>query len=179
MEADWEIEIGGEAPIIDAYWSGLVDLRAAPAKVSKLAECGRLPGLADALIRLNSAGSPVWTSKTDVFEADNVDPFEVDGVDCCDGSGVSCYIDLLPREERWRNHSDAVRDCEQICDRLHAIELRGCRVDLIIRRAHFSASAEGFGVTAYLTGCYMDLDKTTTTLSACLKALVGALMPGP
>ena len=32
MEADWEVEIGGGAPVIDALWPGFVDLRAARAR---------------------------------------------------------------------------------------------------------------------------------------------------
>ena len=27
MEADWEFEVGGEAPVIEASWEGFIDLR--------------------------------------------------------------------------------------------------------------------------------------------------------
>jgi hypothetical protein len=27
LEADWEFEVGGDAPVIDALWPGFVDLR--------------------------------------------------------------------------------------------------------------------------------------------------------
>ena len=27
MEADWEVEVGGGAPVIEAFWPGFVDLR--------------------------------------------------------------------------------------------------------------------------------------------------------
>jgi hypothetical protein len=30
MEADWEFEVGGDAPVIDALWPGFVDLRLSP-----------------------------------------------------------------------------------------------------------------------------------------------------
>src|SRR4051812_38986462 len=53
MEADWEFEIGGDAPVIEANWKGFVDLCAHPERVSELTECGELPALAEALVRLN------------------------------------------------------------------------------------------------------------------------------
>ncbi len=30
MEADWEFEVGGDAPVIEAHWPGFVDLRQNP-----------------------------------------------------------------------------------------------------------------------------------------------------
>ena len=36
MEADWEVEIGGGAPVIDACWDGYVDLRFNPRMDSSL-----------------------------------------------------------------------------------------------------------------------------------------------
>jgi hypothetical protein len=70
MEADWEFEVGGdatvpEAPIIDACWSGFVDLQSAPERARLLPEASQFPALADALVKLNGVGSPVWTSKCD------------------------------------------------------------------------------------------------------------------
>ena len=54
MEADWEVEIGGDAPVIDAQWPGLVDLRANPERVCEIAEASAFPPLADLLLALNS-----------------------------------------------------------------------------------------------------------------------------
>jgi len=67
MEADWEVEIGGGAPIIDACWDGLVHLQTAPERAAELPEAADLPRLAEALVRLNAPRSPVWTSKCDVW----------------------------------------------------------------------------------------------------------------
>ena len=38
MEADWEIEIGGDAPVIEAHWFGFVDLRIEPSRANELPE---------------------------------------------------------------------------------------------------------------------------------------------
>ena len=41
MEADWELEIGGDAPVIEAHWTGFVDLRADPSEPA----ISRKPGI--------------------------------------------------------------------------------------------------------------------------------------
>ena len=46
MEADWEVEIGGDAPVIDACWEGFVDLRRAPERAGAVAGSAELPALA-------------------------------------------------------------------------------------------------------------------------------------
>ncbi len=47
MEADWEVEIGGEdgdsAPIIDALWPGFIDLRRFPDRVAEITEAAGFP----------------------------------------------------------------------------------------------------------------------------------------
>jgi hypothetical protein len=81
MEADWEFEVGGEAPVIEALWMGFVDLRQHPERARELPEAAGFPALAAALQALNAPGSPVWTSKCDTWpmvEPDQVDPGELD-----------------------------------------------------------------------------------------------------
>ena len=168
MEADWEFEIGGDAPVIEAYWSGFVDLRSEPERASELSECGELPGLADALIKLNAAGSPVWTSKVDVFAPDCIDPDEMGALPAEAGHAIACYIDLLPRgEEVWRLPAGAERSCKQICARLRAVQLGGCRVDIVVRRA-IVGDVDGLAATAYLTACGAEPDEAKTRLMQCL-----------
>jgi hypothetical protein len=38
MEADWEVEIGGGAAVIEAEWPGWIDLRKQPERASEIAE---------------------------------------------------------------------------------------------------------------------------------------------
>src|ERR1700741_1109000 len=158
MEADWEIEIGQEAPIqqapiqqgliqqgliqeapiIDACWPGLVDLRTNPERVRELPEVHQLPALADALVRLNATDSPVWTAKCDVWPVAEpcaeFDRFELDSPVEAAVHGLACYIDLLPVSE-WVLPEKAIASCENLCARLRSVPLRCCRVDLVIRRA--------------------------------------------
>ena len=102
MEADWEFEVGGDAPIIEAHWPGFVDLREHPHQARELTEARQLPGLADALARLNAPSSPVWTSKTDVFDPGSLDTDELDATREEAKHAIACYIDLLMRsDQQW------------------------------------------------------------------------------
>jgi len=116
MEADWEVEIGGDAPVIDACWDGFVDLRFNPRMDSSLppdtyrkrahglAESANLPGLAEALAQLNGLHSPVWTSKCDVWpvpDAADIDAGELDAPQEDATFAWACYIDLVPRIGSW------------------------------------------------------------------------------
>ena len=175
MEADWEIEIGGDAPVIDADWPEFVDLRRSPARVSEIAEARLQPGLAEALVRMNAAASPVRTCKTDVFVPERVDPDELDAPHETANHAVACYIDLLMRSDQvWNTPPEAERACKQLCTRLHAIPLRRCRVDLVIRRA-IVADANDLGVTVYLTACGQTLMDAKTRLQECLSAFADAV----
>jgi len=47
MEADWEVEVGGGSPVIEALWPGFVDLRLYPERIGEIQEAAgfrRLPG---------------------------------------------------------------------------------------------------------------------------------------
>lgn len=172
MEADWEIEIDADAPVIDACWTGFVDLRRAPERVRELSEVGQLPALSDALVRLNSAHSPVWTAKCDVWSVADVDPFELDAPE--DGAlhTLACYIDLLPSvEQAWANPEMATAFCRDICVHLRAASLRSCRVELIVRSAVLSADSGDLGITAYLAGCGATEASALTQLEGALAVL--------
>jgi hypothetical protein len=84
MEADWEVEIGGGAPVIEALWPGFVDLRSHPDRLGEIAEAATFPPLAVLLRALNSPESPVWTSKCDVWEPET--------------AALAAYIDMLPSD---------------------------------------------------------------------------------
>jgi hypothetical protein len=179
MEADWEIETGGDAPMIDAHWVGLVDLRREPERASLLPETHQLPVLADALRRLNTLGSRVWTSKCDVFVPDEFDPDELDAPRGCAVRGLACYIDLLPAPEPWKTAADAVSACGRICEELRAIPLRSCRADLVIREVLESGEAVSLGVTAYITAAGKDDLVAAEKLSAALAVFADAAGGSP
>lgn len=176
MEADWEVEVGGKARVIEAQWAGFVDLRAAPEDARRLMEAGQLPALAPALARLNAAGSPVWTSKCDVWPLDGFDPDELDAPRETALRGMGCYIDLLPgREGQWPTADAAAAWCQRLCARLREIALRGCRVDCVVRGAHIDGEELVYGVTAYLGAAGPDAAAASDVLSAALAAFADSV----
>lgn len=178
MEADWEFEVGGDAPVIEAHWPGFVDLQRTPESSRLLPESRQLPALAKALEDLNASSSPVWTSKCDFWprlDLDEFDPGELDAETGCCVCAMGCYIDLLPRNpEQWELPEQIAAACKDLCSLLGAVQLCCCRADLVIRRAFFTAERMGLGVTAYLTSCGESPEKAAQTLQNALLAFSGA-----
>jgi hypothetical protein len=181
MEADWEFEVDGDAPVIEAHWTEFVDLRNHPERVKDLPEAAQFPALAVALAQLNAADSPVWTSKCDYWphlEADEFDPDELDAPPGCTAHSVGCFIDLLPRsDQQWALPDLAEKACKHICGLLNAVPLRCCRADLVIRRAFISPDGMDLGITTYLTACGESPIEANRTLEAALAAFIDALGP--
>lgn len=181
MEADWEIEIGGEAPVIEALWPGFVDLRCSPERAYLLPEAVELPALAEAMVQLNAAASPVWTTKCDLWsivEVDELDPDELDAPPQTAIFAWGCYIDLLPKSDRqWPNPAMASSAGQRICNLLHAIPLRCCRADLVIRQAWIASGQMDLGITAYLTACGPTAADARATLGAALSAFANSISP--
>ncbi len=179
MEADWEVEIGNGAPVIDACWDGLIDLRSLPDRAASLPEVLRLPALEPALVGLNSPSSPVWTAKCDVWEPTEFDPYELDAAPEGASYAIACYMDLLPRSEaRWNSADQAIADCRAICARLKSATLTGCRADLIVRKACLAKGRAGLGITAYLTACGPTPNDAADVLGNALEAFVQSVPQG-
>lgn len=183
MECDWEVELGGDAPVIDAHWENLVDLRFSPGRAQELSEVAALPVLAEILARLNGVGSPVWTAKCDVWPIDTRDPevFDADEFDAAAESanqGLACYVDLLPGDELlWQSADLVIEWCRAVCKLLNAAPLRCCRADLIVRRAYLAReNRTALGVTAYISACGRDQLESAAALGSTLAVFVDTVL---
>lgn len=182
MEIDWEVEVGGGAPVIEALWSGFVDLRRSPERLGKIAEAAAFPALADLLRTLNGPASPLWTAKCDLWEPDPAELAipEMTSPAAVSDAGVqvaalACYVDLLPVEGRvFAQWKEAEGFCREWVARLELLPLPGCRVDLIVRQA-IAGEDEGFGVTVYFSGTGKDQSTAAEALSAALAAFAGSI----
>lgn len=185
MQADWEFELGEDAPVIDAAWAGFLDLRSATERVRDLPEAAELPALAEVLIRLNAPLAPVWTSKCDVWsieslEAVNFGRFDLDATEEQISCAVASYIDLLPRsDQQWQLPARVAAACDAVCQRLQPVELRCCRADLVIRQAYVAPGEAVLGFTAYLIACGATEQDAHATLSAALHAFTDAVLNSP
>lgn len=176
MEADWEVEIGGNAPVIEAHWTGFIDLRLEPERAVQLPEAAELPSLADTLVRLNAPSSPVWTSKCDIWHPEKFDPDELDTPAAAAQCAIACYIDLLPQSQReWTNPERAIARCKALCAHLREVPLRGCRTDLIVRKAWITPSIQSLGITVYLTACGAAPQQASATLELVLEAFAASI----
>lgn len=178
MQADWEFEVGRDAPIIDAHWPGFVDLRLTPDRAGQLPESAQFPALAKALVQLNGSTSPFWSSKCDFWPRLEAGEFDLDEMDAPPGRStyaVGCYLDLLPNSDaRWALPEAAAAACKRLCATLRVIPLECCRVDLVIRRAIVSAVTLDLGITAYLTACGETEEEAAGALEAALLAFANA-----
>jgi len=167
MDADWEVEIGGGAPVIEANWQGFIDLRANPERVGEICEAASFPPLTALLLGLNGAHSPVWTAKCDLWE-----PEEAAG-----SSSLACYVDLLPVEGMvFAEWQQAEEFCRDFVKRLAQAGPSDCSVELVIRQA-IAGATEGFAITAYISAAGTDRAAAATALTAALADFVDALPP--
>jgi hypothetical protein len=176
MEADWEVEIAPSAPVIEAIWTGFVDLRRFPDRISEIEETRSFPALAQALRQLNrsisSVDSQVWTSKCDVWVLEQLDPAEMDALIEESTVGLACYIDLLPRDvEIFKNFDRVEKWARSVVSQLRPVSRQCCRADLVIRHAIMSQH-EGLGITAYVSACGAGPDSAQSSLNGALGALV-------
>jgi hypothetical protein len=178
MEADWAAEVGADLPVIDADWTGLVDLRSDPAQVDSVLEVRGHPPLRAALLRLNAPESPVRTTKCDVWalDAGDIDPLEFGCGLTADLVGLASYIDLVAcdpavfasfeQHEAWV--VAAVRQMRQA-------QIGPGRADLVIRGAHL-AGGRGFGLTLYVAGCGADAAAAQAAWGEALQAACAITM---
>lgn len=177
LEADWEIEIGADAPLIEITWPGFVNLRGVPEDANKLPEVALLPCLASVLVRLNTPGSTLFTVKCDVWAIYEIDPSEFDAESEAAAHGLACYVDLLPRNpEEWPNHEKVSAWCNRVCATLRSASLRSCRADLVLRQAVGGTMQSAIGVTAYLAACGPTEASAKAHLAAALVAFADAIV---
>lgn len=188
MEVDWEIEVGGGAPIIEVLWPGFVDLRRSsetytilnsdPDRLTEIVEAAAFPPLGTLLRALNTQSSPVWTSKCDLWEPSPIEFAGPTTIAADIQAALAGYVDLLPLECMvFPSLEQAEMLCREWVGRLSAIDIPLCRIDLIIRQA-IAAEAEGFGITAYLGAAGADSPAAANVLAAAMSAFAAAI-PGP
>ena len=180
MEADWEIEVGGDAAVIDAHWDGFIDLRKSPQDICRLAEAVGLPALASALLRLNDPSGRLFTSKCDVWLVEGADPVDPDELNASADNAVAalaCYIDLQPLGDLgWSTAQQAEEWCRRLCGYLRSRPLNQCRVDLVVRSVVLIRRRAAFAVTAYLTACGPTHEQANEVLSSALTVFADSVL---
>jgi hypothetical protein len=176
MEADWSAEIGADLPVIDATWDGFVDLRSSPEKIDEIEEARQHPVMREVLLMLNSAGSPVFTTKCDCWrlpEAE-IDLDEFAATHETVRAGFASYIDIVERDSvrfaSFKLHEHWERET---ASSLRKINLFSGRVDVVLRSAVF-CEQPGFGITLYAAGCGSSESEADAAWGRMLVAAVAA-----
>ncbi|MGA7523537.1 MAG: hypothetical protein WBW84_13870 [Acidobacteriaceae bacterium] len=178
MEADWAVEVGGDAARIEVDWAGFLDLRRDAGLVDRIPETRNHPALSAVLLELNSPESPMFTSKCDVWKlaAGEIDPLEFD---CEAGEaqeGLAGYIDVIARNSgSLRSFAEHEAWVRRAALALRRETVRRGRVDLVVRAAT-AGGVNGFGVTLYAAGCGMDSSAAETAWGEILRRAVMATM---
>jgi hypothetical protein len=140
MQADFSVELGGDAPALEIPWRSddpgvrYYDLKTHPELVLQIPEASHYPELASFLSRINAAGFPLATAKCDVWSSSKVVPEEeIFG----DRKFVS-YVDLIfvDASDRYslEKHEAFVKE---LCRLLgHAPEI-AATVELVVRHCYY------------------------------------------
>ncbi len=140
MQADFSVELGGNAPALEIPWRSddprvrYYDLKNHPELVQQIPEAIAYPELGAFLLRINATNFPLATAKCDTWSSSEVDPEEeIFG----DRKFVS-YIDLVFVEQgdqcSFEKHEAFAKD---ICQLLgHAPEIVAT-VELVIRHCYY------------------------------------------
>jgi len=176
MEADWSVEIGPGLPVIDVAWNGFIDLRSSPERVAGIEEAQRHPAIREALLVLNTGGSPVFTAKCDCWMLDEseIDPDEFAANRETAHTGFASYIDIVDIEpDQFVSFKLHEQQARAIVSALRTVDLLQGRVDVVVRAAVLR-ERNGFGLTLYAAGCGASEPDACAAWESVLAAAVAA-----
>lgn len=138
MQADFSVELGRDAPVLEIPWHGpnvrYSDLKHHPELVLQIPEAQAYPELGSFLSRINAAGFPLATAKCDVWSSSEVAPEE----EIFGDRKFASYIDLVFVE--WADQCSFEKHeafAKELCRLLgHAPEI-AATVELVIRHCYY------------------------------------------
>jgi len=153
MQADFYVELGGDAPALEIPWRSddpcvrYFDLKKHPELVQEIPEAVAYPELGAFLARMNAVEFPLATAKCDAWVSSEISPEEeIFG----DRKFVS-YVDLVFVDESERcSFAKHEAFAKELCQLLGQVPEIAATVELVIR--HCYSSITGFCLTAYVTG---------------------------
>lgn len=138
MQADWSVECGADDPTVVLPWHSedgslqYIDLRLKPSAVEQISEAQQFPCLAAALRRWNTAESPVFTAKCDVwsYPADLFDAEDLPGFAFAQGS----YLDLVSADiDKFQSFAACEWQLRAWTAAARLIPLQNCRCEWTLR----------------------------------------------
>lgn len=179
MHVDWSVELGADDPVLDFPWScpedtgqeeiapgaasdmpspgkaakpRYYDLRADPSLVDHLPEAQSSNELRKFLLRMNAAGFPLQSAKSDHWFTQEIsEEEEIFGAPC----KFSSYVDLLfTAAERQLSFADHEDYAAKLCDLLKSTPDMPASAEIIVRRCFYAnrTDQDGYYFTVYVAG---------------------------
>jgi hypothetical protein len=147
MQADYSVELGGDAPALEIPWRSddpnvrYLDLKNHPELMQQISEAVAYPELGSFLARINAAEFPLATAKCDAWASSEIAPEEkIFG----DRKFVS-YIDLIFVDEKGRcSFQKNEAFAKQLCRLLGYAPEIAATVELVIRHCYYHADSSAF-----------------------------------
>ena len=182
MEADFAVELGGDAETLEFPWTAAdggpryYDLKRQPELLLEIEEARTLPELGEFLAAINSPSSLLETAKCDAWTSTEISPEEeIFGATRKFGS----YVDILFSKEGSRfsfvEHEQFVKRITQLLKRVPEIP---AAAELIMRRCSYHTTEgmrEGFYITFYLFGYDDDEAQARQRWAIALKLVENAI----
>jgi hypothetical protein len=179
MYVDWSVELGADDPVLDFPWScpedtrqeeiapgsaseirspgkaaklRYYDLRADPSLVDLLPEAQSSSELRKFLLRMNAAGFPLQSAKSDHWFAQEIsEEEEIFGAPC----KFASYVDLLfTAAERQLSFADHEDYAAKLCDLLKSTPEMPASAEIMVRRCFYAnhPDHDGYYFTVYVSG---------------------------
>ena len=188
MLFDWSAECSADDPVLVVPWedpSGtarFIDLRADPYAIDSIPEAEDHPALQHALRSLNSARSPLFTAKCDVWEADGserdhlrlhlaLEPEET-------AAALISYLDLLCRDRAlFTSFHQQGHLLGRLERRLASLDQPFVAAECVVRPAFLDLTTpqEGFTISLYLKAAGATVAEARSHWSAALEAVTAIL----
>lgn len=188
MLFDWSAECSADDPALVVPWEDpatnlrFIDLRKDPYAIDSIPEAEAFPALQHALRSLNSARSPLFTAKCDVWQADPaecehlrlhlaLEPAET-------AAALLSYLDLLCRDRAlFTSFHQQGHLLGRLERRLAPLDHPFAAVECIIRPAFLDLTTpqEGFSISLYLKAVGASAAEAHLHWSAALDAVTATL----
>jgi hypothetical protein len=186
MQADYSVELGGDAPALELPWRSddgstrYYNLKQHPDLVLQIPEALASQELSTFLTRINAPGFLLETVKCDTWFSTEIAPEEeIFNAAAKYGSYVDLVFSADEPRLAFEQHEALAKN---LCALLKRVPEMAASIELVIRRCYFHSddnldrSSDGFCITAYVSGFGEDEAEARKRWSIALALLQNALV---
>lgn len=179
MQADWAVELGGDAPVLTVPWRSeeehgprYFDLKRRPELLLEVVETATNRDLAEFLSAVNTPAGMLESAKCDTWTSREITAEEeIFGAPEKFGSYVDLFFSDSAQRGDFSLHESFARE---MCRLLKRAPEMAASVEFVVRKL-FHEESEGYYFTAYVHGYGEDAEQSRGRWSIALKVLQHAL----